>query len=41
MFIFNARQKKLDEFSRRFTLAPQDFVKNIEEDKLLYLPNQP
>jgi len=39
MFVRAAREKKLDEFSRRCALAPQLFVENLNEDKLIHKPS--
>jgi len=37
-FVFNARQKKLDEFSRRCLLSPIEIVENINEDRQIHKP---
>ena len=41
MFVRTAREKKLDELSRRCTLAPSLFVENLNEDKLIHMPKHP
>jgi hypothetical protein len=40
-FVFSARQRRLDEFSRRCMLNPIQLVENIQEEKQLHKPNQP
>ena len=39
--MFNARQKRLDHFSRRCLLSPIEIVENINEDKQMHRPTQP
>ena len=40
-FVFNARQQRLDEFSKRCMLGPLHLVENIQEDKQQHKPPQP